>query len=81
MNGRALCGWSAVLLLLGSSLVQEVSAADESRLILLNSHVIDTSRPRPAASAIPEALRLPTDNPKADEIVLVKFPGPVTASR
>ncbi|HWM91567.1 MAG TPA: S8 family serine peptidase [Thermoanaerobaculia bacterium] len=82
MKTRVLCGWSVAVLLLGSSLVQaQPKAADESRLILLNSHIIDTSRPRPATLAIPEALRLPGDDPKADEIVLLKFPRPITAQQ
>src|SRR5215210_3791746 len=82
MKTRVLCGWSAAVLLLGSTLVQaQPKAADESRLILLNSHVIDTSRPRPQTLTIPEALRLPGVDPKADEIVLVKFPGPITAQQ
>jgi hypothetical protein len=70
-----LCGWSVAVLLLGSSLAQaQAPAADESRLILLNSHVIDTGRPMPA---IPEALRTSGDD--SAETVIVKFPGPITA--
>ncbi len=79
MTRRMLCGWSVAVLLLGSSLAQaQAQAADESRLILLNSHVIDTGRPRPA---IPEALRATSDNlaRTGGETVIVKFPGPVTA--
>ena len=80
MKRRVLCGWSAALLLLGSSLAQaHAQAADESRLILLNSHVIDTGRPMPA---IPEALRAPIGNVEdAGETVIVKFPRPVTAQQ
>lgn len=75
MKIRMLCGWSAAMLLLGSSLAQaHAQAADESRLILLNSHVIDTGRPMPA---IPEALRAPGDD--SSETVIVKFPGPISA--
>ncbi len=76
-TGSILSGCAA-LLLLGSSLVQAqpaVSAAD-SKLILLNSQAIDTSRPQPA---IAEALQARSDDPYADEVVLVKFAGPVTA--
>ncbi|MFL6200957.1 MAG: S8 family serine peptidase, partial [Thermoanaerobaculia bacterium] len=79
MKTRSLCGWSAAVLLLGSSLAQaQAQAADESRLILLNSHVIDTGRSLPA---IPEALRAPGADPAAGETVLVKFPGPITAQQ
>ena len=47
-----------------------------SSVIALQSGAIDTSRPQPV---LPEALRsLPADG-AADEIVLVKFPAPVTA--
>lgn len=76
MKRRVLCGWSAVVLLLGSSLAQAQAQADESRLILLNSHVIDTGRPVPV---IPEALRAAGD--KTAETVIVKFPGPITAQQ
>ncbi|HEX4963445.1 MAG TPA: S8 family serine peptidase [Thermoanaerobaculia bacterium] len=44
-------------------------------VIALSSRLIDTSRPEPA---LPEALRASGD-PREDEIVLIKFPGPVTA--
>jgi hypothetical protein len=70
-----LCG-CAVLLFLGSSLAQAQPARDESKLIVLNSHVIDTGRPE--LQTIPEALRVDTRDPYADEVVLVKFPGPIT---
>jgi hypothetical protein len=74
-----LCGWSVAVLFLGSSLAQaQAPAADESRLILLNSHVIDTGRPMPA---IPEALRAPGNLQNASETVIVKFPGPITAQQ
>lgn len=77
MKRRVLCGWSAALLLLGSSLAQaQAPAADEARLILLNSHVIDTGRAMPA---IPETLRTPGD--AAGETVMIKFPGPITAAQ
>jgi hypothetical protein len=77
MKTRSLCGWSAAALLLGSSLAQaQAPAADESRLILLNSHVIDTGRPMPG---IPEALRAAGDD--SGQIVIVKFPGPITAQQ
>ncbi len=72
--GSTLCA----LLLLGSTLVQAQPAAlaqDESKLILLNSHTIDVTRPQPEIS---EALRARTDDPYADEVVLVKFAGPIT---
>ncbi|MEA2564620.1 MAG: hypothetical protein QOH06_6124 [Acidobacteriota bacterium] len=79
MTRRMLCGWSVAVLFLGSSLAQaQAPAADESRLILLNSHVIDTGRPMPA---IPEALRAPGNLQNASETVIVKFPGPITAQQ
>lgn len=80
MKRRMLCGWSAALLLLGSSLAQaQDQAADESRMILLNSHVIDTGRPMPA---IPEALQAGGgDLEDAGETVIVKLPGPITAAQ
>lgn len=79
-------GWGGTaLLLLGSSLVQAQPAGpagDESRLILLNSHVVDTGRPVSTITAeIAEPLRVRADDPHADEVVLVKFPGPVTAEQ
>jgi hypothetical protein len=45
-------------------------------VISLSSGAIDTSRPQPA---IPEALRARPEEATGDEIVMVKFPGPVTA--
>jgi hypothetical protein len=69
--GSTLCA----LLLLGSTLVQAQPATDESKLILLNSHTIDVTRPQPE---IAESLRARTDDPYADEVVLVKFAGPIT---
>jgi hypothetical protein len=72
----------AALLFLGSSLAQAQpavsapQAADNSKLILLNSQAIDTGRPQPA---IADALQARNDNPYADEVVLVKFAGPITA--
>ncbi len=45
-------------------------------VISLESTVIDTSRPQPA---IPEALRVGPGDTVEDEVVLVKFPGPITA--
>jgi len=50
--------------------------ARAAAVISLESIVIDTSRPQPA---IPEALRAGPGDTVEDEIVLVKFPGPVTA--
>jgi len=50
--------------------------ARPATVISLNSGVIDTSRPQPA---IAEALRVRPEDSIEDEIVLVKFPGPVTA--
>jgi subtilisin family serine protease len=50
--------------------------AREATDIVLRSRTIDTSRPEPA---IPEALRARAAGPGEDEIVLVKFPRPVTA--
>ncbi len=50
--------------------------ARAAAVISLESTVIDTSRPRPA---IPEALRVGPGDTVEDEIVLVKFPGPITA--
>jgi len=74
--------WSVSLLLLTvvcHRLPAQESASLESRsatVISLNSRVIDTSRPGPAIS---EALRARPEDSIEDEIVLVKFPGPVTA--
>ncbi|HEY4574028.1 MAG TPA: S8 family serine peptidase, partial [Thermoanaerobaculia bacterium] len=47
-----------------------------SHLIALKSRVIDTSRPEPV---LPEALRSRPADSTLDDVVLVKFPGPVTA--
>ena len=55
------------------------SASLEARaatVIALKSRLLDTSRPEPA---LPEALRARPADSIADEVVLVKFPGPVTA--
>ncbi|HSS76613.1 MAG TPA: S8 family serine peptidase, partial [Thermoanaerobaculia bacterium] len=55
------------------------SASPEARaahLIALKSRVLDTSRPEPV---LPEVLRALPADATADEVVLVKFPGPVTA--
>ncbi len=46
------------------------------RLISLASRVIDTGAPEPE---LPEALRARPAQPGADEVALVKFPGPPTA--
>jgi subtilisin family serine protease len=54
------------LLLLGASLVH-------AQGILLKSGTIDTSRPLPEIETV--------EDPSADEIVLVQFPGPVTAEQ
>jgi subtilisin family serine protease len=54
------------LLLLGASLVH-------AQGILLESGTIDTSRPLPEIETV--------EDPSADEIVLVQFPGPVTAEQ
>ncbi len=77
-TGSMVCGWAAALLFLGSTLVQAQPVANDSQLILLNSRVIDTSRPQ---AEISEALRVRTDDPSADEVVLIKFPGPITAAQ
>jgi len=50
--------------------------ARAATVISLVSRVIDTSRPEPEISA---ALRVRPEDAVEDEIVLVKFPGPVTA--
>ena len=74
--------WS-LSLLLSAALCSRLPAQDapdlEARaatVISLNSRVIDTSRPEPE---IAEALRVRPEDTVEDEIVLVKFPGPVTA--
>jgi hypothetical protein len=51
-------------------------AARPETVISLRSGAIDTSRPEPA---IPEALRAKSADAREDQVVLVKFPGPVTA--
>ncbi|HEV7514858.1 MAG TPA: hypothetical protein VGR07_01030, partial [Thermoanaerobaculia bacterium] len=58
----------------------EEKAADRSRLISLNSHVIDTSAP---SGNIPEHLiaRSAAVTGATDEYMLVKFPGPVSAQQ
>lgn len=50
---------------------------ESSRAILLNSQVIDTDRAEPR---IPKELRARVER-GADEVVLVQFPGPVTAGQ
>ncbi|HYO13222.1 MAG TPA: S8 family serine peptidase, partial [Thermoanaerobaculia bacterium] len=73
--------WSTSLLsLLLLSAVSPLAAQDlDARaevIISLNSQVIDTSRPEPE---VPEALR--AQEAAEDEILLVKFPRPVTAGQ
>ena len=78
--------WSVSLLLfaaLSPSLPAQQAPSLEARaatVISLNSRVIDTSRPESeTAEAIAEALRVRPEDSVEDEILLVKFPGPVTA--
>ena len=68
--------WSFSLLLL-AALRPGLAARDDSR-IALRSGIIDTRGPQPE---IPEALRARPEGAAADEIVLVKFPAPPTASQ
>jgi hypothetical protein len=74
--------WSVSVLLLTAfchRLPAQESLSQEARsatVISLNSRVIDTSRPQPA---IAEELRVRPEDSIEDEIMLVKFPGPVTA--
>jgi Subtilase family len=74
--------WGLLLLCIAAlspALQAEKLQSQEARaaaVISLESAVIDTSRPLPA---IPEALRVGPGDTVEDEIVLVKFPGPVTA--
>jgi hypothetical protein len=67
--------WSLSLLML-AAFCPLVRAQDPATAIALNSRVIDTRRPEPV---LPEALRVQSAGSREDEIVLVKFPGPVTA--
>ncbi len=86
--------WSTSLLLfavLSPALPAQESLSLEARaatVISLNSRVIDTSRPETAGTGeiageitgeISEALRVRPEDSIEDEILLVKFPGPVTA--
>jgi len=57
---------------------QPAADLDVRKVISLSSRVIDTSRPEPA---IPKALRVRPEDAVEDEIVLVKFPAPVTAGQ
>ncbi|MFY9823181.1 MAG: hypothetical protein WAM82_17495 [Thermoanaerobaculia bacterium] len=57
-------------------LCPRLSAQEPATAISLRSRIVDTSRPEPA---LPEALRARPADATADEVVLVKFPGPVTA--
>lgn len=74
--------WSASLLvfaILAPRLPAQEALSLEARaatVISLNSRVIDTSRPE---TEIAEALRVRPEDAIEDEILLVKFPGPVTA--
>ncbi len=75
-------GWIPYLLLAAAAcpcLAARDSLSPEARaaaVIALNSRLIDTSRPDPEAAEALKALAL---EPGEDEIVLVKFPAPVTA--
>ena len=52
--------------------------AQEAKLISLNSRVIDTSRP----IALPEELTAHAGDAAAEsQVMLVKFPGPITAAQ
>jgi hypothetical protein len=69
--------WFLSLLLLAAVAQAQMSlAARPDTVISLRSGVIDTSRPEPA---IPEALRARPADAREDQVMLVKFPGPVTA--
>ncbi|MFL6291617.1 MAG: S8 family serine peptidase [Thermoanaerobaculia bacterium] len=50
--------------------------AAQAGVISLRSGAIDTGRPQPA---LPEGLRARAASPREEELVLVQFPGPVTA--
>jgi hypothetical protein len=65
----------AVLLSL-AALVPRLQA-QEATLIALNSRVIDTSRP----IALPEELTARPDAAAESQVMLVKFPGPITAAQ
>ncbi len=71
--------WSTPLLLF-AVLSPSLPAQEPANFISLNSRVIDTSRPEAAITeTVDEALLVRPEDAIEDEIVLVKFPGPVTA--
>jgi hypothetical protein len=74
----SLLALAAVCPRLAAQAAQEVAGLDAraATVISLRSAVIDTSRPEPA---IPEGLRARPADSREEELVLVKFPGPVTA--
>lgn len=79
MKGRSFlvrAALAAVLLVPGSQ-AWGAAEPDRSRLISLNSQVIDTARP----AAVPDNLNADAQLGFTEEYVLVKFPGPVTAEQ
>jgi hypothetical protein len=83
MNGRnSLLGAALALALLvfpglGAAHAAEPAVDERSRLISLTSVVVDVSRPL----VVPEGLAAVPAAAGEDEVVLVKFPGPVTAAQ
>ncbi len=68
---------AVVLLFLTLAVAARAEGTAESALILLDSQIIDTSRPQHlTAEAVAAA-----DDGSGEEVVLVKFPGPVTAGQ
>src|SRR5215213_5406941 len=70
--------WVSCLTLLLSFVVSPAVRAQESTKILLSSRVIDTRAPE---AGVPEGLRAHPEEDAEDQIVLVKFPAPVTAAQ
>jgi hypothetical protein len=70
--------WASCLAVLLCLAVSPAVQAQESTKIFLSSRVIDTRTPE---AGVPEGLRARPEEDVEDQIVLVKFPGPVTAAQ
>jgi Subtilase family len=80
MKGRSALRLSAAMALVLAATVAADAEPDRSRLISLSSGAIDVTRP----AAVPEHLSAAASTGSvapATEVVLVKFPGPVTAAQ
>ncbi len=69
--------WASCLIMLLFAFSPTLRAAESTRIVL-SSRVIDTRAPE---ASVPESLRARPEEDVLDQIVLVKFPGPITAQQ